>query len=190
MPAGRLIIAGVGGSPGSVQALRHAADLARQQDAVLVPVLAWVPPGGDRADRMAPDPELRQLWEDDAWQRLRDAIGTAFGGPPPGVCTWSLVVRGPAGKVLVSAASRATDLLVIGAGGSGPLRRLAGGRASRYCLAHARCPVLVVRPPALAREAGHGPRGWAYRHRGLDPAAAVPGTEQARGRPARHGRAG
>ena len=172
MPAGRLIFAGVSGSPGSVRALRYAADLARQQDAFLVPVLAWVPPGGDLADRTAPDPELRRLWEDDAGQRLRDAIGAAFGGPVPGVCTWPLVVRGPAGQVLVRVASRASDLLVIGAGGSGLWRRLAGGRVSRYCLAQARCPVLAVPAPVLAREAGHGPRGWAFRHRGLDRAAA------------------
>jgi nucleotide-binding universal stress UspA family protein len=172
VPAGRLIFAGVSGSPGSVQALRYAADLARQHDAILVPVLAWTPPGGDRAERTSPDPELRQLWTGDGWQRLRDALGTAFGGPPPSVCTWPLAVRGPAGKVLVSAANRTTDLLVIGAGRRGP-RRLAGGRVSRYCLAQARCPVLAIPPAALAREAERGLRGWAFRHRRLDPAAYV-----------------
>jgi nucleotide-binding universal stress UspA family protein len=172
VPARRLIFTGVSGSPGSVQALRYAADLARQHDAILVPVLAWTPPGGDRAERTSPDPESRQLWTDDAWQRLRDALGTAFGGPPPSVCTWPLVVRGPAGKVLVSAANRTTDLLVIGAGRRGPPPR-PGGRVSRYCLAQARCPVLAIPPAALAREAERGLRGWAFRHRGLDPAAYV-----------------
>jgi hypothetical protein len=38
MPADRLIFAGVSGSPGSVHALRHAADLARHHDAILVPL--------------------------------------------------------------------------------------------------------------------------------------------------------
>lgn len=177
MLAERLIFAGVSGSPGSVQALRYAADLARQHDDILVPVLAWVPPGGDRAERTAPDPELRQRWEDDAWHQLRDALRTAFGGPPPGVRTRPLVVRGPAGKVLVSTANRISDLLVIGAGRRGPLRRLAGARVSRYCVAQSHCPVLVVPPPALARETGQGLRGWPFRYRRLDAAAAgLPAT--------------
>jgi nucleotide-binding universal stress UspA family protein len=93
-------------------------------------------------------------------------------GSSPGVCTWLLVVRGPAGQVLVNAANRATDLLVIGAGRRGP-RRLAGGRVSRYCLAQARCPVLAIPPAALAREAECGLRGWAFRHRRLHPAAYI-----------------
>jgi hypothetical protein len=50
--------------------------------------------------------------------------------------------------------------------------------------------VLAVPPPMLACEAGHGPSGWAFRHRGLDPdtarLAAVTGW---RG-PAGHGRVG
>ncbi len=40
MPAAHLIFAGVSGSPGSVHALRYAADLARHHDAILVPLLA------------------------------------------------------------------------------------------------------------------------------------------------------
>jgi len=42
----------------------------------------------------------------------------------------------------------------------GPLGRLRGGRVSRYCLAHATCPVLAVPPPAPARDAGPG---WKHR---------------------------
>jgi hypothetical protein len=30
---------------------------------------------------------------------------------------------------------------------------------SRYCLAHAECPVVAVPPAILAREVGHGPLG-------------------------------
>ena len=168
MPAAGLIFAGVSGSPGSVHALRYAADLARQHQAILAPLLAWVPPGGELA-RKYPAAHLDQLSNDDAWQRLREAIGTAFGGLPPGVRTWPLVLRGPAGQVLVGAASAASDLLVIGAGRRGTPLRLASGRVSRYCLRHAHCPVLAVPPPALARQASHGLRGWALRHHRLDP---------------------
>ena len=99
MPAVGLIFAGVSGSPGSVHALRYAADLARRHDAILVPLLAWVPPGGDLAERKSPDAELRQLWEDDAWQRLREAIGTAFGGLPHGVRTRPAGPRSTSGQV-------------------------------------------------------------------------------------------
>ena len=172
MPAAGLIVAGVSGSPGSVHALRYAADLARRHDAILVPLLVWAPPGGDLADRKTPDPQLRQLWKDDAWRRLHEAIDTALGGFPNGVRTWSLVLRGPAGPVLVSAARAAGDLLVIGAGRSGTTLRPASGRVSRYCLHHAHCPVVAVPPPALARQASHGLRGWAWRHRGLNPDSA------------------
>jgi nucleotide-binding universal stress UspA family protein len=167
-----LIVAGVSGSPGSVHALRYAADLARQRDATLAPLLAWVPPGGDLADRKNPDSELRQLWKDDARRRLHEAIGTAFGGFPYGVRTWPLALRGPAGPVLVKAASATSDLLVIGAGRTATPLRPASGRVSRYCLRHANCQVLAVSPPALARQASHGLRGWAWRHRGLNPDSA------------------
>ena len=105
-------------------------------------------------------------------KRIVTAIGTAFGGLPLGLRTWPLVLRGPAGQVLVSAASTTSDLLVIGTGRRGPPLRLASGRVSRYCLRHAHCPVLAVPPPELARQADHGLRGWALRHHRLDPDSA------------------
>lgn len=174
MPGARLVFAGVSGSPGSVHALRYAADLAREHDAILVPLLVWVPPGGDLAERKNPDLHLRQLWNDDAWQRLRDALDTAFGGLPQGLRTWPLVLRGKPGQVLVSAASQAGDLLVIGTGRRGPLRQLLCCPVPRYCLGNANCPVLAIPPPALAQEVGHGFHGWAYRNRKLDPGKVGP----------------
>jgi nucleotide-binding universal stress UspA family protein len=166
VPGGPLVVAGVSGSPGSVHALRYAADLARRHGAALVPVLAWVPPGGDMAEHKYPDPELRRLWKQDAWQRLRGAIGTAFGGYPHGVRTWPLVLRGAAGPELVGLASQPGDLLVIGAGRRTALTRLACCPVARHCLAHAHCPVLAVPPPDLAQQVGHGLRGWAFRTAG------------------------
>ena len=50
----RRVIVGASGSPASLQALRYAEEMARASDALLIPVLAWVPPGGDLADRRAP----------------------------------------------------------------------------------------------------------------------------------------
>jgi nucleotide-binding universal stress UspA family protein len=76
----RRIIIGTSGSPGSLPALRYAAELARQHDATLIPVLAWLPPGGDMADRRSPGSHLRQIWTDAAWLRLWAALDSAWGG--------------------------------------------------------------------------------------------------------------
>jgi nucleotide-binding universal stress UspA family protein len=159
------IVAGVSGSPGSVHALRHAAALARHHGALLVPLLAWVPPGGNLNERKDPCPQVRQLWEDQAWQRLWDAIGTAFGGLPAAITTEPAVLRGKPGKALAVVARHPGDLLVIGAGRRGPLRPLGCRGVAYYCLAHACCPVLAIPSPALAQQAGYGLRGWAFRRR-------------------------
>jgi nucleotide-binding universal stress UspA family protein len=165
------VIAGVSGSPRSLPALRYAAALARGHGATLVPLHTWVPPGGEIADRQCTSRYLRQVWEHDAWERLWDAANTALGGVPLDLPMQPLVVRGEAGRVLVHAASRASDLLVIGTGRRGTAARLTGGKVSRYCLAHARCPVVAIPPSALELEAGHGLHGWMFRHRGLSPHA-------------------
>ena len=162
----RRVFAGVNGSPGSLQALRYAAGLARMHDSALIPVLVWAPPGGELADRRGPSLYLRQVWKDAAWQRLWYALDLAFGGAPAGVPIEPMVVRGEAGSVLVRVADSDEDLLVVGAGRRGVFSRIAACRVSRYCLAHATCPVVAVPPSALA-QVGRGLRGWAFRHRHL-----------------------
>jgi nucleotide-binding universal stress UspA family protein len=162
----RRVIVGASGSPGSLRALRHAEDLARHSDAALTPVHAWVPPGGEVAARQ-PCPALVRIWHDAAWQRLWDALDAAWGEIPADLAVQPVVQRGPPGPVLVTLACRAGDLLVVGAGRRGPMRWPARGRVSRYCVAHALCPVLAVPPAVLARE-GRGLHGWALRRRGLD----------------------
>jgi nucleotide-binding universal stress UspA family protein len=164
------VIVGTSGSPGSVRALRYAETLARAHQATLVPVLAWEPPGGDRADRVQPPSVyLRQAWRDAACQRLRDALSAVWGEVPDDPMVQPRVERGPAGWVLVSIACCPDDLLVIGAGRRGALARMLACKVIRYCLAHARCPVLAVPPPALAREIGHARLVWAFRRRTLTP---------------------
>ena len=98
----RRVIVGTSGSPGSLQALRYAEELARTHDAILIPVLAWVPPGGDLADRRAPCGYLRRVWTEDACQRLQDALQAAWGEIPAGPSVEPLVERGEAGRILVS----------------------------------------------------------------------------------------
>src|SRR5262245_54003425 len=108
MPEVCRVFAGVGGSAGSVHALRQAADLARHHDALLIPLLVWVPPDSNRLPR----PELRQLWQDDAWQRLKNTLDTAFGGLPPGIRAQPAVLRGKPGQVLTGTARQPGDVLV------------------------------------------------------------------------------
>lgn len=160
----RRVIVGASGSPGSLRALRHAEDLARHSDATLIPVLAWVPPGGDLAARQ-PCPAMVRIWHEAAWQRLWNALEAAWGAVPADLSVQPVAQRGQPGPVLVGMAARPDDLLVVGAGRRGGLAWLGHGRVGRFCLAHAQCPVLAV-PPATLAQASRGLHGWALR-RGL-----------------------
>ena len=165
---GRLIV-GASGSPGSLQALRYGEGLARAHDAVLIPVIAWELPGGDRPLRPGPSRELGQACRELACKQLRDALIAVWGEVPDDPLVQPHVERGPAGWVLVNLACRPYDVLVVGAGRRGALGRLAFSKVSRYCLAHAQCPVIAVPPPALARELGHGRLARAFWRRSLTP---------------------
>ena len=163
----RRVIVGVSGSAGSVRALRYAARLAWEADAPLFAVLTWVPPGGDLAERRAPSPELRRVWKRAAAERLDSAMRAAWGGTPADLVVEPIVVRGPAGPMLVQAADRADDLLVVGAGRRGRLARFWHGEVSRYCLARARCAVLAVPPADQVLQSAHGLGGRSFRRREL-----------------------
>ena len=148
----RRVIAGVSGSLRSLAALRAGVVQARSSGAALLAVLAWAPAGGEAAYRRAPCPLLLRLWERAAQDRMREAFDAAFGGMPDGVAVHALVVRARPGPLLVELADRPDDLLVVGYGGRSPLGRSVHGSVTRYCLAHARCPVLAVPPPDLIAE--------------------------------------
>ena len=161
----RRIVVGVHGSLGSLQALHWAADDARERRVPLVPVIAWVPPGGDLAERSHPSPYLRRVWQEAAWQRLNGAFDECLGGVPDGLEVRARVERGDTGPVLVAVADQAGDLLVIGTGRRNPIGRALHRSVGRYCLAHARCPVLAVPPSALMDEMRRGLLPWSLRGR-------------------------
>ena len=167
MSGTRQVIVGVSGSPGSIRALRYAADLALSDGAPVLAVLAWVPPGGDLADRRTPSLYLREIWQRAASERLSAALESAWGCVPASLSVQRVIARGETGPVLVNMADGADDLIVVGAGERGRLSRLWRGRVTRYCLAHASCPVLAVPGSPLARQAG-GLRGWSFLHQRLD----------------------
>jgi nucleotide-binding universal stress UspA family protein len=157
----RRIVVGVHGSLGSLQALRFAADEARERRVPLVPVIAWVPPGGDLAERSHPSAYLRRVWGEAARSRLIEAFDAGLGGVPDDLSVQLRVVRGETGPVLVDTADKPGDLLVIGTGRRSPVGRALRRSVGRYCLAHAKCPVLAVPPSALMEELGHGwPQSW------------------------------
>lgn len=163
MAAVRRIVVGVHGSLGSLQALRYAAGEARERSAPLVPVIAWVPPGGDLPERRYPSTYLRRIWRETALERLAAAFDDGLGGLPPDLRVEPLAIRGETGPVL-AAVCTPEDLLVIG-----PVRRALVGRAlcksaGRYLLAHAPCPVVTVPPSELMEELGHGPWHLLRRH--------------------------
>jgi nucleotide-binding universal stress UspA family protein len=171
----RRVIAGVSGSLRSLGALRAGVAEARSNGGTLLAVLAWAPAGGELAYMRAPCPVLLRIWEQDARERLHGAFDAAFGGIPRGLAVRMMVVRGPPGPSLVDVAHQPDDLLVVGCGGRSGLSCVVHGSVTRYCLAHARCPVLAVPPPELITEM----RPWRHRWRRADFAALLAGSELA-----------
>ncbi|QIB41971.1 universal stress protein [Streptomyces aureoverticillatus] len=151
-PGERRVVVGVSGSLGSLTALHRGADESRRTDAVLVAVLAWVPPGGELAHRRAAFPPPEDSLRRAAAERLLGAVDDAFGPDGPGVPWEGFVVRGTPGPALVDSADRAGDVLVIGAGRRGGVRHVLFPNVVRYCVAHACCPVLAVPPSPLQDE--------------------------------------
>ena len=165
MAAVRRIVVGVHGSLGSLQALRYATEEARARKVPLVAVIAWVPPGGEMAERRSPSPYLRRVWGDAAEKRLIAAFEAGLGGVPDDLEVEPCVERGETGPVLVDIADQPGDLLVIGTGRRSLVGRALRKSVGRYCLAHAKCPVLAVPPSALMDEMRHGLRSWSLRGR-------------------------
>ncbi|GAA2819683.1 hypothetical protein GCM10019017_77280 [Streptomyces showdoensis] len=166
------IVVGVSGSLGCLSALHRAAAEARLRRAELWAVLAWQAPGGGFGGRHVADDPVPGLCRDAARERLREALDTAFGPGRPDTPLHGLTIRATPGVALVDTAQDPDDLLVVGTGARGPLRRLVRPSVARYCQAHAACPVLAVPPsPLLATyDSAHRRNLW---HLPLDPRGAV-----------------
>lgn len=135
-----LIVVGVDGSPSSRDALRWAVRQAHATGAEVYAVTAWEVPtalGPDLSDDAIDwSAEARKIVEK-ALEEARDA--------EPSVTVTPRVVRGHAGTILVEE-SRDAALLVVGSRGHGTAIGMLLGSVSEYCVHHAACPVVVVRP--------------------------------------------
>ena len=169
MPTVRRIIVGVHGSLGSLQALRFAADETRQRNVPLLAVAAWIPPGGDLAERRHSSPYLRKIWREAAWEGLWAAFDAGLGGVPADLRVETQAIRGEPGPVLVEVANQPDDLLIIGTGRRAGFGRMMRKSVSRYCLAHAHSPVLAVPPSALMDEMSRPLHSWHVRRHELIP---------------------
>ena len=111
-----------------------------------------------------PSAYLRKIWREAATERLLAAFDAGLGGMPADLHVQPQISRGETGPVLVDTADQPDDLLIIGTGRRAGIGRVLHRSVSRYCLAHARCPVLAVPPSALMDEMSHGLRSWHLRH--------------------------
>jgi hypothetical protein len=151
------IVAGVSGSPGSVHALRHTAGLARHHDATLIPLLAWMAPGGNLSERNDPCPSYA------SYGKTRPGSGYGTPSTPRSVACPPCCAASPARRLHSWPASRAT----CWSSALGARARCGSWEVSQS--AGTAWPTPVARcwpsPPALAQQAGYGLRGWAFRHR-------------------------
>lgn len=142
--ARKRVIVGVTGTLTNLQALRVAADSARERDAVLYAIHVWET-GNDlesmRATAHKPGVTTRL-------QLITQAFDEAMGGAPDDIDLRTVVVEGHPGYRLPRLAHLDTDLLVLGAGRPG---RWTIPPTARQCLRQARCPILVVPAPEMAR---------------------------------------
>ena len=134
------IVAGIDGSPASIQALEWALAYAGLTDSATEVIAAWDWP---------PDPGCRVLFPNEcepalsAEQALDNLIGrlrSEFPNQP----IEGRVEQGHAATLLVEA-SKGADLLVVGSRGHGEFVGMLTGSVSEYCATHAHCPVLVHR---------------------------------------------
>jgi nucleotide-binding universal stress UspA family protein len=139
------IVAGVDGSPSSVQALRWAVHYAELSGGTVDAVISWQYPITASGFGWAPTAP----WDDTnfaelAAKTLSDVVADV--SPPPAVTVRQSAVEGNAAEVLLETAKDA-DLLVLGNRGHGGLTDALIGSVSTRCLHHATCPVLVVKEP-------------------------------------------
>ncbi|WP_067461249.1 universal stress protein [Actinomadura macra] len=131
------VVVGYDGSHNSVQALDWAADEARARDLPVTVLHAWdVYAGGPIAVPVIDVRAMAQETLNTGVEHLRKAA--------PDLEVHAALVRGPAAAELVRV-GRTAELIVLGPRGLGGFVGLALGSVGAQVVAHASCPVVVVR---------------------------------------------
>lgn len=142
---GRVVV-GFAPTPAGYQALRYAVEQATEREVPLVVV---------RAIRIEPyewSAEARVATLVAVTNEVASAFREAMGGVPGGLEVRVVVDPGRADRVLGAAATRSEDLLVLGACTRGGFRAWIHSGTLRRCVHAVACPVVVVPPPAMARD--------------------------------------
>jgi nucleotide-binding universal stress UspA family protein len=135
----RKIVVGVDGSPSSKSALRWAVRQAQLTDSAVEAVTAWEYP-----ELLAPPPAGFDP-EELARRVLDSAIDEVVGAVPRVEVGRVVTERHPA-QALVDA-SKGASLLAVGNRGHGEFVGVLIGSVSLHCVAHADCPVVILRGP-------------------------------------------
>jgi nucleotide-binding universal stress UspA family protein len=145
MSAGRIVV-GVDGSDSSRDALRWAKTQADATGAELVAVSAWTFPAAAYPTLAGYVPVGDPLdLERESWVALEEVVKETLGDARVTL----RVVEGHAAKVLIDAA-RDASLMVVGCRGHGGFVGALVGSVSQHVVAHASCPVVVIRHPRTA----------------------------------------
>ena len=136
------ILLAVDGSDHALQAARKAAELARamnSKDFRIVVAYDFIPPYlGEPNMQSAINARM-----DDANAFVQKAMETV--GKIPCEIHTELIEGSPAEVIVQVAATRKSDVIVMGSRGLGTLAGLLLGSTSQKVVAHAPCPVLIVR---------------------------------------------
>ncbi len=138
-----VIVVGVDGSPSTLAALDWAITEAHLRHGEIRLVAAWYyPPLASEVS----DGFTDHAFENDAERALANALRIVADRGVP--VTGAVVENSPATALL--GAAKDADLVIVGSRGRGSIGSLLLGSVSSQVVHHAHCPVLVVRPSAVA----------------------------------------
>jgi nucleotide-binding universal stress UspA family protein len=140
----RPVVVGVDGSPSSIAAAEHAAAVAAGRGAPLRLVHGYLHPRGYGSAPLEPYQAFPPPPPAHGDVMLSDLAGSLRKTHPDLEVSHKQVLGGGAATLVEE--SREADLVVVGCRGHGTLAGLLLGSVSSQVVAHARCPVLVVRP--------------------------------------------
>ena len=152
------IVVGVDGSHASDSALEFAFDEASRRGVPLIAVRVWDDTVFNGYMRVYALPVDRHAVDLDENESLSQSL-SPWRDKYPDVKTAQLVLRGhPVGAILEHLESTGTELpqpgmIVVGSRGRGGFRGLVLGSTGHGLLAHATCPVAIVRPTTHAKHA-------------------------------------